>query len=129
VTLGTIQPFSRPLNGYWLHLNWIEIGKTVKLNTRLYLVSWLRISGVIFALPQRIHHGVHRDLLFCISYWKYQNRNMLRSYSTVFLQVRNFDCSLCVIWRNCKNSIPHFVIQTVKYKEDLFDINSHFYSV
>jgi len=52
LALGTIQPFSRPLNGYWFQFNCLEIDKVVKLNTWLYLLSWLRMSGVMFAIPQ-----------------------------------------------------------------------------
>jgi len=63
VALGTIQPFSRPLSGYWLQFNWLEIGKAVKLNKRLLLVSCLRVSGVIFSLRQFLLHGAHRDPL------------------------------------------------------------------
>jgi len=61
LALGTNQPFSHHLNGYWLHFHWLEIGKAVELNTRLYLVSWLRMSGIIFALSQCLHRDVHRD--------------------------------------------------------------------
>jgi hypothetical protein len=61
LALETIQHFNHLLNGYWLHFHWFEIVKAVKLNTGLYLVSWLRMSGVIFALPKCLHHGVYRD--------------------------------------------------------------------